>query len=202
MRPSSSTSRWFRPTTTGGSCGARLSAVRRTRLRRTRLPAAALHRARISEPERPEYREPEYREPELPTSPTTATTTSPTTRSRTIPRPNTPICRSTSQAGYRDRIRRARISPPRRGTARIRRAHTRPGPPRATHSGEWEGGEWTGSHRAITTGRRGVSCRRDRRAGRRRRGGGAASSCGASSVTRFPTGPASPPRGASTARKP
>ncbi len=30
-------------------------------------------------------------------------------------------------------------------------------PPRAQHSGEWEGGEWTGSHRAIQTGRRGVS---------------------------------------------
>ena len=28
---------------------------------------------------------------------------------------------------------------------------------RAQHSGEWEGGEWTGSHRAVTTGRRGVS---------------------------------------------
>jgi hypothetical protein len=28
---------------------------------------------------------------------------------------------------------------------------------RAQHSGEWEGGEWTGSHRAIQTGRRGVS---------------------------------------------
>ena len=33
-------------------------------------------------------------------------------------------------------------------------------PPRSSgqkHSGEWEGGEWTGSHRAVTTGRRGVS---------------------------------------------
>ncbi len=30
-------------------------------------------------------------------------------------------------------------------------------PPRAQHSGEWEGGEWTGSHRAIQPGRRGVS---------------------------------------------
>jgi hypothetical protein len=30
-------------------------------------------------------------------------------------------------------------------------------PPRAQHSGEWEGGEWTGSHRAIQTRRRGVS---------------------------------------------
>jgi hypothetical protein len=30
-------------------------------------------------------------------------------------------------------------------------------PPRASHTGEWEGGEWTGSHRAIQTGRRGVS---------------------------------------------
>ena len=28
---------------------------------------------------------------------------------------------------------------------------------RAQHSGEWDGGEWTGSHRAVTTGRRGVS---------------------------------------------
>ncbi len=32
-----------------------------------------------------------------------------------------------------------------------------PRTPRAQHSGEWEGGEWTGSHRAIQTGRRGVS---------------------------------------------
>ena len=33
-------------------------------------------------------------------------------------------------------------------------------PPRssgAQHTGEWEGGEWTGSHRAVATGRRGVS---------------------------------------------
>ena len=30
-------------------------------------------------------------------------------------------------------------------------------PSRGQHSGEWEGGEWTGSHRAIATGRRGVS---------------------------------------------
>ncbi|HYP94852.1 MAG TPA: substrate-binding domain-containing protein, partial [Mycobacterium sp.] len=27
----------------------------------------------------------------------------------------------------------------------------------AQHTGEWEGGEWTGSHRAVATGRRGVS---------------------------------------------
>jgi hypothetical protein len=32
-----------------------------------------------------------------------------------------------------------------------------PPPRRAQHSGEWDGGEWTGSHRAIATGRRGVS---------------------------------------------
>jgi hypothetical protein len=41
-----------------------------------------------------------------------------------------------------------------------RRASTPPTPPprsRSQHSGEWEGGEWTGSHRAVTTGRRGVS---------------------------------------------
>jgi hypothetical protein len=32
-------------------------------------------------------------------------------------------------------------------------------PPRSgqKHTGEWEGGEWTGSHRAVTAGRRGVS---------------------------------------------
>jgi hypothetical protein len=33
-------------------------------------------------------------------------------------------------------------------------------PPRASrtqHTGEWDGGEWTGSHRAVATGRRGVS---------------------------------------------
>jgi von Willebrand factor type A domain len=32
-----------------------------------------------------------------------------------------------------------------------------PRSPRAQHSGEWDGGEWTGSHRAVTAGRRGVS---------------------------------------------
>jgi Bacterial extracellular solute-binding protein/von Willebrand factor type A domain len=32
-----------------------------------------------------------------------------------------------------------------------------PRPPRAQHTGEWEGGEWTGSHRAVAAGRRGVS---------------------------------------------
>lgn len=32
-----------------------------------------------------------------------------------------------------------------------------PPPRRAQHSGDWEGGEWTGSHRAIQPGRRGVS---------------------------------------------
>lgn len=32
-------------------------------------------------------------------------------------------------------------------------------PPRSgrQHGGDWEGGEWTGSHRAVTTGRRGIS---------------------------------------------
>jgi hypothetical protein len=40
-----------------------------------------------------------------------------------------------------------------------RRAAAGPPPrsPRAQHSGEWDGGEWTGSHRAVTTARRGVS---------------------------------------------
>ena len=42
------------------------------------------------------------------------------------------------------------------------RAGSAPPPPTAPrsgrqHGGEWEGGEWTGSHRAVTTGRRGVS---------------------------------------------
>jgi hypothetical protein len=32
-----------------------------------------------------------------------------------------------------------------------------PRPSGAQHTGEWEGGEWTGSHRAVATGRRGVS---------------------------------------------
>jgi hypothetical protein len=42
-----------------------------------------------------------------------------------------------------------------------RRASSPPGkPPRSNkpqHGGDWDGGEWTGSHRAVTTGRRGVS---------------------------------------------
>jgi hypothetical protein len=44
--------------------------------------------------------------------------------------------------------------------ARPRRAVGAAPPPRssrAQHSGEWDGGEWTGSHRAVATGRRGVS---------------------------------------------
>jgi len=32
-----------------------------------------------------------------------------------------------------------------------------PRSPGAQHSGDWDGGEWTGSHRAVATGRRGVS---------------------------------------------
>ena len=68
----------------------------------------------------------------------------------------------------------------------------------AAHGGEWEGGEWTGSHRAVDApGRRGVSI-------------GVivalvtvvvvvgASSCGGSSATRCPTAPMSPPRAAWT----
>jgi hypothetical protein len=44
----------------------------------------------------------------------------------------------------------------------LRRAGSAPPPPPPSrtgpqHGGEWEGGEWTGSHRAVTTGRRGVS---------------------------------------------
>jgi hypothetical protein len=42
---------------------------------------------------------------------------------------------------------RAASSPPPRTPPRSRRQH----------GGDWEGGEWTGSHRAVTTGRRGVS---------------------------------------------
>ncbi len=43
----------------------------------------------------------------------------------------------------------------------LRRAGSAPPPPTGRsgpqHSGEWDGGEWTGSHRAVTAGRRGVS---------------------------------------------
>jgi hypothetical protein len=43
----------------------------------------------------------------------------------------------------------------------LRRAGSDPPPPTSRsgpqHGGEWDGGEWTGSHRAVTTGRRGVS---------------------------------------------
>lgn len=41
--------------------------------------------------------------------------------------------------------------------AYARRASEPKTPPRAAHSGDWDGGEWTGSHRAVQTGRRGVS---------------------------------------------
>lgn len=43
------------------------------------------------------------------------------------------------------------------GETSARASATPPPRPRAQHSGEWDGGEWTGSHRAIQTGRRGVS---------------------------------------------
>lgn len=49
------------------------------------------------------------------------------------------------------------------GGFELRRAGSTPPPPAAAprsgpaHGGDWEGGEWTGSHRAVTTGRRGVS---------------------------------------------
>jgi Bacterial extracellular solute-binding protein len=44
--------------------------------------------------------------------------------------------------------------------AQPRRAGGAAPPPRSSgpqHTGEWEGGEWTGSHRAVATGRRGIS---------------------------------------------
>ena len=40
-------------------------------------------------------------------------------------------------------------------TERFDAAPPRPGGPQ--HSGGWDGGEWTGSHRAVTPGRRGIS---------------------------------------------
>ena len=39
----------------------------------------------------------------------------------------------------------------------VARPLPRHGRRRAQHTGEWEGGEWTGSHRAVQPGRRGVS---------------------------------------------
>ena len=68
-------------------------------------------------------------------------TAKPITTSRTIPTPTIP-------------------SPTRTTRSRSRGAVAGPPPPRssgAQHTGEWEGGEWTGSHRAVATGRRGVS---------------------------------------------
>ncbi len=63
------------------------------------------------------------------------------------------------RTGYRDQ---GSDEPEYRGGAEERAAYAMRtpepnAPPRAQHSGEWEGGEWTGSHRAIQTGRRGVS---------------------------------------------
>ncbi len=45
------------------------------------------------------------------------------------------------------------------GLHRVGSSPPPPGRPRsgAQHGGDWDGGEWTGSHRAVTTGRRGVS---------------------------------------------
>lgn len=63
------------------------------------------------------------------------------------------------QAGYRDpepaepEFRRPAAEAP----SYVARTPTPKPPPRSQHSGEWEGGEWTGSHRAIQPGRRGVS---------------------------------------------
>jgi hypothetical protein len=58
------------------------------------------------------------------------------------------------QRGYRDPERPRREYP---DSAQAPSYAAAPPPRRAQHSGDWEGGEWTGSHRAIQPGRRGVS---------------------------------------------
>ena len=82
---------------------------------------------------------------------TTTTSTRPSTTSRT-----TPTCPTTA-AGDREPEPPSPSSADPPPNAVVRRARRRQAPPRAQHSGEWEGGEWTGSHRAIQPGRRGVS---------------------------------------------
>ena len=98
----------------------------------------------------PEYQEPEYQEPEFEAEydsdyddeyEAEHPEPGPSTCSRAIANRNSRI---TSFAGPRPNRRPTPLPPPR-------------APSRAQHSGEWEGGEWTGSHRAITTGRRGIS---------------------------------------------
>jgi Bacterial extracellular solute-binding protein len=76
---------------------------------------------------RPDYPEPDYDEPEYETDYAEADYDEPELSEPVLRRGSTPPPRT----------------PPRSG-----------GP---QHGGDWEGGEWTGSHRAVTTGRRGVS---------------------------------------------
>jgi len=62
------------------------------------------------------------------------------------------------QQGYREpELTEPEYGRPAAESASIAAAPPPRTPPRGQHSGEWEGGEWTGSHRAIQSGRRGVS---------------------------------------------
>ena len=100
------------------------------------------------------HREPEYQEAEYERRLRRLDTTTSTRRitpSRTTRVPS--IC-----SRYREpEDAEPGLPRPRRNSV-VRRRSPPPRPPsRAQHTGEWEGGEWTGSHRAIQTGRRGVS---------------------------------------------
>ena len=79
-------------------------------------------------------------------------------RVRGYPRPTIPTCRTTCRPAIgpepaEPEFRRPAAEAP----SYVARTPTPKPPPRSQHSGEWEGGEWTGSHRAIQPGRRGVS---------------------------------------------
>ena len=126
----------------------------------------AYPRPRYTEPEYPnpngpEYREPGYQEPEFETEYESDYSDD---YESDYPESDYPASEYSDlpeylQAGYREtetdepEYRRPAAERP----AYAARTPEPKAPPRASHSGEWEGGEWTGSHRAIQTGRRGVS---------------------------------------------
>lgn len=109
---------------------------------------------------RPRYTEPRYSEPEYETEPEAEYESDyDDGYTSDYPQPGYSDAPEYLQPGYREaepadnEFRRPAAEKP------AYAAHTPPPstPSRAQHSGDWEGGEWTGSHRAIQTGRRGVS---------------------------------------------
>ena len=99
----------------------------------------------------PRYEEPEYQEPGYASD-------NPDEYESEHPEPEYPGVPEYLQPGYREQEHPEReYDLPATESASFSSAPPPPQTPRGQHSGEWEGGEWTGSHRAITPGRRGIS---------------------------------------------